>query len=932
MVDLLGRADELELIDALLTGRSSIGPGVLLRGDAGAGKTALLDVAASRAEASEMWVLRATGARFEAGIDYSALHQLISPLSDRLDRLAGHHRDVLAQILGLIPGSSSDRLVLATAVLALLRAAAAERPMLVLIDDVPWIDRESATILGFCVRRIGSGAIRLLVAARTATGGIFDQVGLPERHVGPLAQQPAAALLDTRHPGLASQVRRRLLAESAGIPLALEELPASLTDRQRRGQDRLPAFLPLNKRLRASFADQLRPLPAPTRELLLLIALEADAGLATIRAAASGCMVLDDLAPAIASNLVRVTTNVVAVCYPLLRSAIAQLSSEGQRRAAHLALAAALTEDPSRRAFHLAAAAIEPDEAVARTLEDAALVSWQHGALSGAATQALGRAAVSDQLHVASTSAVVAALVRAGELSPHPADRCRRLVEAAFLASMTGQFDDVPRLLAAAGQAPDSPTGLVFAVTAYLLTAVEGDVDAANQLLARALDYVGDAPRTNDWDAYGILFTLLLVGVYGARPKPWELLNAAMERFAPETVAPFQQCYDAFVDPAHTADTVREGLARSFAALPTDAAPWQVLPLAYAAIAVDALSDYRYLVRRMVEHERDDGAITMVVAGLLLLCLDSYHRGEWNEAEELAREGLDLAAAHGYHLLEGQHRVHLAYIAAGRGHVQLAKTLDEITTWAAPRRVGMTQECAGHTRALVALGQGDYEAAYAHALRVNPADAPNLGVPGRWTLLDLVEAAVRTGRTDEARTHVAAAWQAGIDRISTHTALITTGAAALAADDEHAGPLFEAALALPEADRWPFEQARIQLAYGQRLRRTRDTTRARLHLRAALDTLDRLGAQPWATRAHNELRATGTIHVTGPDTSVALTAQEGQIATMAATGLTNKQIGQQLHLSHRTVGGHLHRIFPKLGITSRAALRDALESGTSRRS
>ncbi|HTJ32721.1 MAG TPA: LuxR family transcriptional regulator [Dactylosporangium sp.] len=928
VVDLLGRADELELIDSWLAGRGPFGPGLLLRGDPGVGKSALLDVAAERAEAAGMRVLRASGVEFETDISFSALHQLIYPLSDRVDRLAGRHRDVLHQILGLAAGSSQDPLAISTAVHALLREAAAERPLLVLIDDVPWIDRTSATVLGFGVRRIGDDPIRFLAAARTDADGIFDQVGLPEREIGPLAEQQAAMLLDARYPELAPLVRRRLLAEAAGLPLALRELPASLTDRVRRGQDPLPAFLPLNRRLMAIFAAAMRALPAPTRKLLLLAALEADVSLATIRTALQGRMDVDDLAPAHQAGLLRVDMDagVVSFRYPLIRSAIVQLSSQRERRAAHRALAAALADDPSRRAWHLAAAATGPDEVVARALDEAALATWQSGALSSAATRSSDDATVSDRRHGA--SAAVAALVRAGELSPHPADRCRRLVEAAFLANMTGQFDQVPRLLADAGQAPDTPTGLVFAVTAYLLTAVEGDVDAAHRLLARALDDVGDAPRANDWDSYGILFTLLLVGIYGARPEPWELLNSALARFASQPVTPFRLCYDAFVDPARTADTVREGLARAFAALPADAAPWQVMPLAYAAVAVDALSDYRYLVRRMVEQERDGGAITMVVAGLLLLCIDSYHHGQWDEAEDLAREGLDLAAAHGYHLLEGQHRVHLAYIAAGRGNVGLAQTLDEITTWAAPRRVGMTQESAGHTRTLMALGQGDYEGAHAHASRVNPAGGPNSGVPGRWTLLDLVEAAVRTGRMDEARAHVAASQQAGIDRISTRTALITAGAAALAADDDQAGPLFEAALSLPEADRWPFEQARIQLAYGQRLRRTRDTTRARLHLRAALGTLDRLGARPWATRANNELRATGIATITGPNTSAALTAQERQIATLAATGLTNKQIGQQLHLSHRTVGAHLHRIFPKLGITSRAALRDALETIT----
>ncbi|MET7395971.1 AAA family ATPase [Dactylosporangium sp. NPDC005572] len=921
-----GRAAELELIDALLAGRSGVGPGLLLRGDPGVGKTALLDVAAARAEAAGMRVLRASGVEFETGIGFSALHQLIYPLSDRVDRLAGHHRDVLHRILGLAAGPSPDPLVIATAVCALLREAAAERPLLVLVDDVPWIDRASATVLGFGVRRIGDAPIRLLVAARTDADCLFDQVGLPEREIGPLAEQPAATLLDARYPDLAPPVRRRLLAEAAGIPLALRELPASLTDRLRRGQDPLPAYLPLNRRLKAIFAAELRALPGPTRKLLLLAALEADVRLATIRTAAQGRLDVDGLTPAHQADLIRVDLDagVMSFRYPLIRSAVVQLSSQRERRAAHRALAAASTGDPRRRAWHLAEAATGPDEVVARALEEAALAAWRHGAPSNAAMRALDKATVSDRRSGA--SAAVAALVRAGELSPHPADRCRRLVEAAFLANMTGQFDQVPRLLADAGQAPDTPTGLVFAVTAYLLTAVEGDVDAAQGLLARALDSVGDAAGADDWDAYGILFTLLLVGVYGARPEPWELLKSALARFDPQAVTPFRLCYDAFVDPARTADTVREGLAGAFAALPADAAPWQVMPLAYAAVAVDAMSGYRYLVQRMVDQERDGGAITMVVAGLLLLCIDSYHRGQWGEAEELAREGLDLAAAHGYHLLEGQHRVHLAYLAAGRGNVELARTLDEIMTWAAPRRVGMTQASAGHTRTLMALGQGDYEAAHAHASRVNPPGAPNSGVPGRWTMLDLVEAAVRTGRTDQARAHVRAAQQAGIDRISTRTALITAGAAALAADDDRAGPLFEAALSLPEADRWPFEQARIQLAYGQLLRRTRETTRARVHLRAALGTLDRLGARPWATRAHNELRATGIATATAPDTGTALTAQERQIATLAATGLTNKQIGQQLHLSHRTVGGHLHRIFPKLGITSRAALRDALET------
>ncbi|MFC5001093.1 AAA family ATPase [Dactylosporangium cerinum] len=932
VADLVGRTDELELIEAMLAGRGQVGTGLLLRGGPGVGKTALLDAAAARAAAAGTRVLRASGAQFEAQISFSTLHQMLYPLREPAARLAGHHRDALDQVFGLAPGPASDPLAVSTAVLALLSEVAAERPLQVIVDGVPWIDRASATVLGFAARRIGDDPIVFLAAARTGAGGFFDQVGFPEREIGPLATQPATCLLDTRWPGLAPTVRRRLLDEAAGNPLALRELPGLLTDRQRGGQDPLPAFLPLNGQLEGIFAAGVRALPAPGRQVLLLAALEPDASPATIRSAAQGRADVDDLAPAQQASLVRINavTGPVEFRHPLIRSAIVQMTPPAERRAAHQALADALAGDPERRAWHLAEAATGPDEAVAEALDEAALAAWRRDDPSTASAGALDQAAVCDRRR-GGVAAAVTLKVRAGELSSHPAGRSRRLVEAAYLAVMTGQLDQAPRLLADAGQASDTPTGLVFAATAYLLTTGEGDIDAAHRLLARALDDVADtATTTNGWDSRWILHALQVVSIYAGRPEPWELLNTALARFAPEAVTPFRLCYDAYVDPARTADTVREGLAHAFAALSVDGSPWPVVPLTWAAVGVDALSDYRYPVRLVIERERDGGAVTMVVAGLLLLCIDSYGHGQWDEAENLAREGLDLAVVYGYHLTAGQLRCYLAYIAAGRGNVDRARVLtDEITAWAAPRGVGLPEAYARRVRTLAALGQGDYEEAYVQATRVNPPGAPSAGVPGRLIVMDLVEAAVRTGRTEEARAHVAAAQQAGIPRISTRAALITAGAAALAADDD-ADRLFEAALSLPEADRWPFEQARIQLAYGQWLRRNRDATRARLYLRAALDTLDRMGARPWAQRARDELRATGVATATTrPDTpTAALTAQERQIATLAATGLTNKQIGQQLFLSHRTVGAHLHRLYPKLGITSRAALRDALETIT----
>ncbi|MFD8818481.1 LuxR C-terminal-related transcriptional regulator, partial [Streptomyces sp. NPDC059627] len=562
-------------------------------------------------------------------------------------------------------------------------------------------------------------------------------------------------------------------------------------------------------------------------------------------------------------------------------------------------------------------------------LDEAALTAWRRGGAAPAELPPPVGALVAERRRVAA-SAAVTALVRAGELSPHPVDRSRRLVEAAFLATMTGQLDQVNRLLADAGQTPDTPTGLVFAATAHLLTHDDGDVDAAYRLLARALDDVTRQATNDDWDRLGILYTLLLVSLYTLRPEPWKLLDTAMARFPQEAeaVTPFRLCYDAYVDPARKSEAIREGLADAFAELPTDAAPWQIVPLGVAAVAMDALADYRCLLARMIERERDGGAIGMVVPALMLLCQDSYVHGQWDEAERLAQEGLELATAYGYQFWERQLRAVLASGAALRGNADLARSRSEETsTWAAPRGMEVTEGYARSARNLAAIGQGDYEEALAQAARIGPAGAPTPGVPGRWMVLDYVEAAVRTGRLEDARAHVRAAQEAGLPRIGPRIELITAGAAAVAADDAEAAGLFEAALALPDASRWPWDYARIRFAYGQWLRRTHDMAGARVQLGAALETFDGIGAVMMAQRAAAELRATGVSVTPRSDAAPEpLTAQERQIAELAATGLSNKQIGERLFLSHRTVGSHLYRVYPKLGITSRAALRGALEA------
>ena len=927
--DLVGRTAELERIDALLERFSWVHPALLLRGDRGVGKTALLDAAAGRATARGMQILRAFGAEFEAGLNFSALHQLLYPLRDRIDRLGRQHRDALQRVLDLAPGQSPDPLV-GTAVLDLLSGVAAEQPLLLIVDDIPWIDPASATTLGFAARRLGHDQIAVLATARTGAHGLLDHVQVPERVIGPLGARSAGELLDVQWPGLAPPVRRRMLAEAAGNPLALRELPALLDDRQRSGHDPLPDFLPLSGRLQAAFAEEIRTLPAATRQLLLHVALEPDVCLAAIPGTTAASVDVDDLAPAVEADLVHADGGGRRIWFrhPLIRSAIVHRTPPGERRDAHQALATAMAGCPERRAWHLAEAATGPDEAVARALDEAALSMWRRSEPSVAANGGSDQAAIRDRRRAGASTAVTV-LIRAAELSPQTADRSRRLVEAAYLAGITGQLDEVSRLLADAGQAPDRPTGLVFATTAHLLTNQEGDVDAAYRLLTRAFD---DIDSTNDDRRYhdGILYTLLLVCLYSLRPEPWKLLDKALARFEPEAVVPFRLCHDAFVDPTRTADAIREGLAQAFAALPTDPGPWELMPLAFAANAMDVLSDYRYLITRMIERERDGGAIAMAIPGLMLLCQNSYVHGRWDEAERLAEEGLDLAAVYGYHFWAGQIRALLSSAAALRGNADLSRSRrTETTNWAASRGMGVTEAYAQSAGSLAALGQGDFDEALVQIARISAPGAPSAGIPGRWVVLDLVEAAVRSGHLDQARAHVAAAQQAGLDRIGPRIALMITGAAALAADDDEAGALYEAALSIPDAARYPWEHARVQSAYGQWLRRTHDTALARVHLRAALETFDRIGAEGFARRVREELRASGVAPAVQPDLAASpLTAQERQIAELAATGLTNKQIAERLFLSHRTVASHLHRLYPKLGVASRTALRVALDAIT----
>jgi DNA-binding CsgD family transcriptional regulator len=529
----------------------------------------------------------------------------------------------------------------------------------------------------------------------------------------------------------------------------------------------------------------------------------------------------------------------------------------------------------------------------------------------------------------------VAALARAADLSPRRADRGRRLAAAAHVsAGVTGRLRAASQLLSDARQAdPELRRSLPDAVAAScVLLHADGDVDTAHRLLTGAIDsHASDDMLTE------ALYTLMSVSACGGRAELWEAFHDALARLGPRPPAILRLIGSIIADPAHTTTLDLEQLDAAVQALAGETDPTLIVRIAAASAAVDRTAGCREALWRVVRDGREGGAVTSAIIALTQLSADSFQAGEWEAADRLAAEALGLCQSRGYGLMAWQVRHVQALLAAVRGDHETTRSLtDEVIRWTAPRGARSAQSCSWLARSMAALGRGDFEQAYQQASAVSPAGTLAPHVPfALYCPLDLVEAAARTGRHTEAAVHAKAMREAGIAALSPRLALlaagsaaVAAGSAALAAPGTSALGLFEEALAIPGADRWPFDLARVQLLYGERLRRSHAMRNSRPQLAAALETFERLGAKPWAVRAASELRATGFTIARPPSDieAVPLTPQEREIAMFAAAGLTNKQIAERLFMSHRTVGAHLYRIFPKLGVTSRAALRDALGS------
>ncbi|MEV4569790.1 AAA family ATPase [Nonomuraea sp. NPDC049419] len=888
----MGRENEIaEILRRLDSGRV-----LVLAGDPGAGKSALLDVAAGRAGR----VLRVVGSESEACLGFAGLHQLLRPVLGELDGLPPRQRSALRAVLGLDDGAL-DGMLVGSAVLTLVSDLA---PLLIVVDDAQWIDRASLDVLSFVARRLDAEPVTLLLGVRSAAP--LPGFGDERLELGPLSDEAANRLLDRQPTPPTGRSRVRILQEAAGNPLALIELARATPN-----GGGVEGPLPVTERLERIYADQLQFLPEATRRSLLLL---AAADTTDVRTASKGLPEADDKAwtPAEQAGLVRQDGARITFRHPLVRSAVYHAASFDERRQAHLALAR-LSEEPDRRAWHLAAATIRPDAEVSDALRQTAGRARRRGGYAAAA----------------------AALERAAELSPHPADRAGLLAEAAATAVFTGQLGWVERLAAEVARHSDDPALIGDACLATgRLMALRSNHAAAFALLTR----VADEHPSRAMDALAAAAVVRYYsGEESQRQRIERLLSASPDGALPDGASPDDAQPDSGLPDSGlrvwveaVSDPHGAG-ARFVPALPGLIAEAAGDPGRLTALAIVAwILDQTALAARTFDEAYDrwqaDGALP---AGLGSAVGWAYlEQGRWAEARTVAAEIAATATTAGLDHAEACVHALDATVLALRGDADGARHgAERALALVDPLESRSIAVSARRALGFAAVAEGDYEAAYAQFRAAFTDDGEPVHYHVSYTVLaELAAAAVRRGRREEAAHLLERA--ASRPGLSVRIRALLDRGRALLAEPDRAEPYFLAALADDAGEQWPFERAQTRLDYGEWLRRRRRIAEARPLLTAALETFRRLGARPWAGRAEAELRAAG-IEATGAVAPTALTElspQQQQIVRLAARGLTNREIGDKLYLSPRTVGSHLYRVFPKLGITARSQLRDVLES------
>jgi DNA-binding NarL/FixJ family response regulator len=903
---LLGRDDELVRLYRIVEELPDHGGAFVIRGEAGIGKSTLLTAASDRAHSLGLTVLSASGVESEAQLPFAGLHQLLFPSLGLLDRLPAPQRQALKMAFGLAsPGGAPDVFLIGLATLGMISELAVDAPVVLTVDDAQWLDRSSARALAFVARRLELEAAALLIAVRDGVSSEIDDAGLAQLQIGRLDDDAARALLDARAADLSEDLKVRVLDVAAGNPLALTELPIVASGLKLDPTSGFEAF-PLTARLERAFAARLGDLDADTRTLLLVAALEEaepDRLAAAAERLRGAALSVDGWAPAAAAGLGTLGAEGFIFRHPLVRSAVEQTASAQERRRAHAALAEALADDPDRAAWHAAGAAAGPDEEVAVRLEEAA----ERAQLRGAHAVA------------------VAALERSARLTPDLARRALRLQRAGSVALALGHSGDSARLLREAQQLGLPPFEQAEA-THYLET-FEGSLSTADAAV-RAFVAVAEQRRAagDDLGAINALESVL-VRVF------WGEVSADVERAASELVKglnvpvdqPLRLSFLGAVDPVANGADVIQQLGTIPAAGIADAV--DAFQLGYAGAVVWAHELARPFLRTSAGLLRADGRLGQLGIVLAFQAWNDVHFGATRAAIAAASEAAQLAEDSRFFNYVPASRLAEAIAVAERGDSDAAEGLIaemEAVLLSKGSSPLLTMVAIARGRADLAAGQ--FTQAFGHLSRL--FDESDVAYH-RWIrgteLADFVDAAVHGGGDLVLVRAVLAEWrQIEATTGAQHLQVQLAYAAAVLADDAEAEELFLLAIATAAAG-WPFFAARAKLEYGAWLRRQRRAAESRVPLRQAAETFDGLGQMSRAVQARRELRASGeTPRRRTPKAWAQLTPQELQVAQLAAEGLSNKEIGERLYLSARTVGTHLYRLFPKLGVTSRAELRDAL--------
>ena len=900
---LVGRERECAAIDRILEGaRRGEAGSLVVRGEAGIGKSSLLEYAA--AKASDMLVLRATGVEAEAELAFAGLYSLVRPVLDNLGELPGRQRAALSGALGLTASTGADRFLVAAAVLGLLAAVAEHQPLLCLIDDAQWLDRPSADALVFAARRVQREALAVLFTAREGEPRRLDAAGLPELWIQGLDAASAAALLAGHSRPVAPGVSRRLLAEAAGNPLALLELPDALSDQQLVGSAPLPEAIPLTPRLQTVFRQRVERLPKATQTALLIAAADDAGELATVLLAAEKLgLSVDVLDAAERLDLIRVSGGRIAFRHPLVRSAVRDAATTSQRQLAHSTLAGVLTADEQtdRRVWHQAMATLTADEEVAAAVEASARRSEARAAHASAAT----------------------ALLRAAELSADENRRGQRLAAAARAAWHAGQPERTREAIARVLPAASGE------LRARLLR-LSGGIEVRCGSLATALDQLLEAADTCSDPSLTLelLADAAEAAIFSGKiSKAAELCQrattlkatSARDRLMVAVLLGFGKVFSGEHEAAQVllAEVVREAEALG--------EPSALIRAATSASVAGRPGGGLALINRAVDLTRRQGLLSLLPTALQTQGYELFNNSQLELAYAAAEEGyrlcMDVGHGHGWHLTT------MAMVEATWGREADAQRHSE-EVLAIGRSTGSTflAGIGEWTQGFLDLMMGRPAEAAARLLTVTDLERPEVNpLVALPAIPDAIEAASRCGRTDQLGSRPAALehW-ARTAPVEGRLALLSRCEALLATrpPDE----AFDEAIArgdgLP-----PFERARTQLMYGEWLRRERRRQDAREHLRLALEVFRSLGARPLAQRAEAELRATGeTARRRDPSTLDDLTPQELQIAQLVAEGMTNREIAAQLYLSPRTIDYHLRKVYSKLGIASRTDLvREGLQ-------